>query len=346
MRNLFRTLRQRLEKESAVLVMVVASNGSTPRGAGAVMIVTAEGRISGTIGGGKVEYECEQKAREILRSGTSQTEHFLLHKNNISDLGMICGGNVDIYFHYIAAGDQDMLTITDTIEKHFRDDECFWLIHDITPGSQGKLAVYGVQSGLTGMEISPEVFRQLQYAPLQIQADGHTYYTENLLRPDKVYIFGGGHVSQALVPVLTAVDFSCVILEDRPEFCEKELFPGAYQTRRIDNNHILDFVQITDQDYVLIMTRGHRDDQTILAQALLTPAQYIGVIGSRAKSATVFANLREKGYADEDFARVHSPVGLPILAETPAEIAVSIAAQLILVRAQKTSASGKTVQHR
>lgn len=335
MRKLFQTLQQTVAQEDAVLVTVVASSGSTPRGAGAMMLVTAKGRISGTIGGGAVEYQSEQQALKILRTRTSDSTYFLLRKNDIRDLGMVCGGDVHVYFRYIPAQDQHILTLSAEVEAFFENGEHSWLINDITQGIQGDICVYGIQSGLIGTAVPQAVLEQLQAKPMQIEADGHTYYTESLFQPGKVYIFGGGHVAQALVPALAAVDFSCIILEDRLAFCARELFPGVQQTQCIDNQKIAEAVQITDQDYVVIMTRGHKDDQTVLAQVLTTPAHYIGVIGSRRKSATVFANLRKMGFSEQDFKRVHTPIGLDIQAETPAEIAVSIAAQLIAVRAHK-----------
>lgn len=157
---------------------------------------------------------------------------------------------------------------------------------------------------------------------------------ECALKSGKVYIFGGGHVSQALVPVLASVGFRCVVLEDREEFLQKELFPGAWEVRRVCNDRISETVKIREEDYVCILTRGHKDDMIIQAQVLQTKASYIGVIGSRRKAAAVAAALKEKYHiSSEELKRVHTPIGLPIGAETPAEIAVSIAAELIRCRA-------------
>ena len=103
----------------------------------------------------------------------------------------------------------------------------------------------------------------------------------------------------------------------------------------MDNARLADFVTVEERDYVVVMTRGHKDDQAVQAQMLRTPAHYIGVIGSRRKTAGVFARLREEGFTDADLARITTPIGLDIKAETPAEIAVSIAAQLIQVRAER-----------
>lgn len=275
MRKLFQLLEQLLkDNQSAVLVTVAASSGSVPRGAGAAMLVTEQGRAAGTIGGGAVEYRSEQLALEVLRSGVSRDETFLLRPNEVQDLGMICGGDVKVDFHYLAGGDPAALE---------------WARRERT----------------------------------------------RLIPPGRVFIFGGGHVAQALVPALAAVDFRCVVLEDREDFCRPELFPGAEETRLIQNDDPRAYGDITAEDYVAIMTRGHKDDLAVQAQALKTPARYIGVIGSRRKAAAVFAKLREMGYTDADLERITTPIGLDIKAETPAEIAVSIAAQLILLRSGK-----------
>lgn len=274
MQTLFQQMNQRLAQgESLVLVSVEASSGSTPRGEGAMMLVSAQGRIAGTIGGGAVEYRGEQLAREALAAGRSRVERFQLRPNEVQDLGMICGGDVEVSFRYLAGGDEAAIAWA-------REEEA-----RLTPSG-------------------------------------------------RVYIFGGGHVAQALVPALAAVDFRCVVLEDREDFCRPELFPGVEETRLIQNGDPAAYAGITAEDYVAVMTRGHKDDLTVQAQALKTPAKYIGVIGSRKKTAAVFAKLRDMGYTDADLQRITTPIGLSIKAETPAEIAVSIAAQLIQLRAE------------
>ncbi|NLM45227.1 MAG: XdhC family protein [Firmicutes bacterium] len=335
MRELFRQLGQNLKnRQDAVLVTVVASSGSTPRGAGARMLVTNAGRQYGTIGGGAVEYRSEKMAQDVLQKKSSHTEHFRLYRNEVEDLGMICGGSVDVYFQYIPAGDQEVISLADTIEQLFQDGEQSWLITEITEGAGGALGIFGKQRGAVGMELPKEVIDSLDNRPRVLTVNGKAYYCELLVQPGRVYICGGGHVAQELVPVLARVNFRCVILEDRPAFAKPELFPGVEETRLVDFACINDYVTVTENDYICIMTRGHANDRLALAQALKTPACYIGVIGSEKKTAGVFAALKEEGFTDEDLKRVTTPIGLDILAETPAEIAVSIAAQLIKVRAQ------------
>ena len=150
-----------------------------------------------------------------------------------------------------------------------------------------------------------------------------------------VYIFGGGHVSQALVPVLASVDFNCIVLEDRADFCTESLFRGVEKTILIDVNDAMKDIEVTEDDYICIMTRGHKDDFEIEYQALQTPAKYIGVIGSSKKTAGVNARLKERGVTEEELKRITTPIGIKIHSETPAEIAISIAAQLIEIRGKK-----------
>lgn len=336
MRKLFHLLSRTLENgQDAVLVNVVASSGSTPRGAGACMLVTAEGRQYGTIGGGMVEYRSEQMAQQVLEERHSRLEYFVLSKNEVQDLGMICGGNAHVYFRYISASDGEVQKLTARVEEMFARGEQSWLIGEVTPGSEGGLYICGRDSGAFGMPIPEKLREKLGGRSGTIELDGRSFYCETLVRAGKVCIFGGGHVAQALVPVLSSVGFRCLVLEDRKEFADPALFPGVEETRLVDNERVLDFVDIGEDDYVVIMTRGHGFDQTVQAQVLKTSARYIGVIGSRKKTEKVFDNLRALGFDDADLARITTPIGLEIGAETPAEIAVSITAQLIAVRAGK-----------
>ena len=333
MKNLFAALRACMQRgEDTVWVTIVASSGSAPRGAGARMLVGSAGRICGTIGGGAVEYKSEQIAMDILRDKGSRKETFRLYRNEVEDLGMVCGGDVEVYFRYIPAEDAAVRTLIEGTEGIFDTLEPSWIITEITEGG-GRLAVYGARSGLIGSPVPEQVLAARSVRPVQIEAEGSTYYCEKLLQPGRVYIFGGGHIAQALVPVLLGADFTCTVLDDRPDFADPARFPGA-ETKLIDPADISDTVSgFTSDDCVCIMTRGHKDDMQIQRQVMRSPVQYIGVIGSAKKQRAVKEQILASGFTEADFGAVVSPIGLDIGAETPAEIAVSIAAQLIRVRA-------------
>lgn len=145
-------------------------------------------------------------------------------------------------------------------------------------------------------------------------------------------VVGGGHIGQALAALGVLTGFSVVVLDDRPEFASPERFPGAERVICGDFEEELRRFPITPSTYVVVVTRGHREDEASLRQVLTSPAAYVGMIGSRRRSAAVLRHLAEQGYPREALERVHTPIGLDIGAETPEEIAVSIMAEIIQAR--------------
>lgn len=154
-------------------------------------------------------------------------------------------------------------------------------------------------------------------------------------KESNVYIFGAGHVSFDLAEVLYKIGFNCIVIDDREEFANKERFPNAGKIIAEDYENVFNKINITDKDYVIILTRGHAHDYTVEKNALKTNALYIGMIGSKNKIKTLHDRLKsEENYTDEMISRVHAPIGIAIGAESTEEIAISIAAELILVRAK------------
>ncbi len=180
-----------------------------------------------------------------------------------------------------------------------------------------------------GMICGGEVTIEFQYVSYKNQAFRQYVQKEFQKSENIVYIFGGGHVAQELVPVLAHLNFPCVVFDDRPEFSNKEVFPDAKECIVGDFETILDFIEIKETDFVCIMTRGHQFDYLVEKQILKTPASYIGVMGSRSKTKIIREKLLADGFREEEVSRLKSPIGLDIKAETPAEIAISIAGELI-----------------
>ena len=162
-----------------------------------------------------------------------------------------------------------------------------------------------------------------------------TFFVEMINSRDTVYLFGAGHVARPLVEVASLVGFQTVVIDDRGRFANQDNFPKADEVIVLqDFRHALKGLSLSDDAYVVIVTRGHAHDQSVLEQVLATPATYIGMIDSRTKVAHCFQSLEDKGFGRDQLARVHAPIGLKIGSETPEEIAVSIVAQLIHVRSQ------------
>ena len=331
MRTMFQTMRNYLShNEPLVLVTVIASSGATPRGAGARMLVGKKGRICGTIGGGAVEYRAIQLAGTVLEEQASVRRDFQLHKDDVEKLGMICGGSVDVFFHYLPAGDPTAIAVAETAEAHFAAGRDLWFITDVCSGSQ--MGLYTAEEGFFGMNAQSDL-------PLTRHPERFgDLFVEQIHSRGRVYVFGGGHVAQELVPVLTHVGFRCVVVEDREEFARKDLFPTAEEIILCDMYRIGDFMRITEEDYVCVMTRGHAHDTVVQAQILRCHPCYCGVIGSIHKAAGVRKVLKEEhGLSEAELDLITTPIGLPIKGETPAEIAISICAQMILHRAERNS---------
>lgn len=333
MRNMLKMMRERLlADEAVVLVTVTASSGATPRGAGARMLIGKEGRLCGTIGGGAVEYRSEQIALQVLEQKVSGHHDFSLTRDDVENLGMICGGAVNVFFHYIPVGDGDTIALTGEAERLFAEGEALWLLSNI--GDGGALSLYSKQGGFFGYSCPEWMTKHLSQQPKRVQLDGADFCVEQINGAGRVYIFGCGHVSQELEPVLTHVGFRCVVLDDRPEFARRELFPMAEEVLLIDFAKIAESVSIGPEDYVCVMTRGHAFDTIVQAQVLKCNPCYVGVIGSKKKAAGVRLVLKEQyRLTDAELDRVTTPIGIDIDAETPAEIAISIAAQMIQKRA-------------
>ena len=329
MRNMLKIIKTRLfAGEDLVLVTVVASSGATPRGAGARMLIGRDGRICGTIGGGAVEYRSEQIAAKVLEEKTSLGHDFTLTKDDVQNLGMICGGACNVFFHYLPAGDAHTLTLCEKAETEFKNGSDLWLLTDIS--GNGRMGLYTPEGGVWDIAV-----------PGDLMFSRHPertgdIFAEQINTSGRVYVFGGGHVVQELVPVLSHVGFRCVVMDDREEFTKKELFPGAENVICGDLRHIDDHMSIGSEDYVCVMTRGHAYDTVVQAQVLKCRPAYCGVIGSAFKAAGVRKTLKEEyGLVDEELDLITTPIGLNIKGETPAEIAISIAAQMILHRAER-----------
>ncbi len=327
--------------ENLVLCTIIASSGSTPRGSGAKMAVFADGSTLGTVGGGAVEFESIKLAKQALLEQTTFTHGFNLSSNQTADIGMICGGQVVVYFQFLKGGDERTLELLTAIVALFTQRRNTWLVTQISEGCVRQMGIYSREDGLRYMAEDTDEWDILPLVrPRAMLKKGEpSYYVEPLTTAGYVYIFGGGHVAQELVPVLAHIEFAPVIFEDRPDFARKELFAEVADTIVGSFSNIGARISITPDDYVVIMTRGHQADFEVLRQALLTRASYVGVIGSRSKIATTNKRLLEAGIPETELCRIHAPIGLPILGETPAKIAISIAAELILHRAKQTGES-------
>ncbi len=243
----------RREGRRGAVATIVNVRGSIPSFKTAKMLVRDDGSIVGTIGGGCVEADVWQAARQVMEEEKPRTLTFNLNQDPKYDTGLVCGGTLDIFI-------------------------------------------------------------------------------EPLLPQALLYIFGAGHVSVSLYKIAKDSGFSVTVIDDRATYANRERFPDAQEVIAEDFETAMAKLVLTEAAYIVIVTRGHRDDMRILRWAVQTKARYVGMIGSKRKTIGIFRELQKEGLSASLFERVYAPIGLDIGAGTPEEIAVSITAELIAVR--------------
>lgn len=325
MKDLISAAEQRVQHgERAVLCCVLEAEGSAPRGAGARMAVLADGTTLGTVGGGALELEATRRAGELLEAGRSEVRSLALHRDVPESLGMVCGGSVLLGFHCLVPEDRAAVSVMERLAA-LPEGMPAWLRTVWHPDGTASLTL------TEGEDLHSEGER-LPNKPVLNRTEAETVFLEPIFTPERVWIFGGGHVGRALVPALAAVGFAVTVVDERPALADPARFPAARQVLCGSYAELLPTLTLRHEDYAVVMTQGHLADLEVLSAVLRTPACYIGCIGSRKKAAFVNDQLREKGFSEAELARIHSPIGLPILAQTPEEIAVSITAEMILHR--------------
>jgi xanthine dehydrogenase accessory factor len=243
----------RQQGRRAAIATIVNVRGSVPSFETAKMLVRDDGSIVGTVGGGCVEAEVWQAAREVMENERPKTLTFNLNHNPKYDTGLVCGGTLDIFI-------------------------------------------------------------------------------EPVLPPANLYIFGAGHVAHSLYKTARPAGFDVTVVDDRESYANHERFPEAKQVIAEDFDKAMAGLSPNETSYIVIVTRGHRDDMRVLRWAVQTRARYVGMIGSKRKTITIFRELLKEGLPESLFDGVHAPVGLDIGAITPEEIAVAITAELIAAR--------------
>lgn len=333
------------------LVTLVADQGSTPRAAGAQMLVRDDGSIAGSIGGGLLEHTMMRAAAEALAERSSRRERLSLDGADLTRADkMVCGGAAEVLVAFVPPGDPDLAAACGLLSVARDAGRRAWFVAvaDDRPAPGGPTAgspapvrvahcALDEDGALHGAPACPaaDLRRLTAAAALHGTAtlpDGRVAVIERVEPPALAVVCGAGHVGMAVAPLLAGLAFRVVVLDDRAEFASRERFPQAeLLVRPFDG--ALEAAGVDERSYVIVVTRGHVHDLDVLGQALRLRARYVGVMGSRSKRARMVAALAEAGYDEETIAGIHTPIGLAIGAETPAELAVSIAAEIVRVRA-------------
>ena len=330
--------------EGFVQATILESSGSTPRGAGSCMLILNDGSIRGTVGGGALEGGIIIAAPEVMRNKQARVINVVLDGKDENAVDVICGGTASVLVDYIDPGLPGHLEFFMALRSVLNSgmQARIVTVPPIPGGSatrcQCLMLPVGPPVGADGFE--PSVIRAIESRSGSYDAftklDSLYVYLHNVGTDGVAYIFGAGHCGEKLAPVLSSVGFGVVVIDDRTEFANPDRFPIADDIIVPESMDTpFNEIEFSEDSYIVIVTRGHKHDELVLRGALRTPACYIGMIGSRRKREAIYEHMLADGFTQSDIDRVQSPIGLPIDAQTPEEIAISIAAAMIKARAAR-----------
>ncbi|SMF28090.1 XdhC family aldehyde oxidoreductase maturation factor [Desulfovibrio gilichinskyi] len=345
MKKLIHNISLQLESgNDLILASIVKSSGSTPRSSGSKMVILRNGEIDGTIGGGLVEALVQQTAAKLFIAPENAVTFigFDLSNELAANADMICGGNVTVMLEYISASKENAKTFSD-INNGLRLGQKVTTLTLMDKGetslTSNKIVLNFDQDLPVINEFAKEDLLTLLIKsrktdePIILESATKQIVAETLAPQPSLFIFGAGHVSRPTAALATSVNFRTVVLDDRSDFANADRFPLADEIEVLPNfDNAFANLNVTESSYIIIVTRGHLHDKTVLAEALKTPARYVGMIGSTKKRNAIYDALIKEGVTQENIDRCHCPIGINIGGQTPEEIAVSIVAELIQER--------------
>jgi xanthine dehydrogenase accessory factor len=347
MKNLYARLLDELKDKSLVLATIVSTKGSSPQVPGASALFSDKGLLTGTLGGGILEARAEEKALESLQSEKPSLDRFELYADITSEEEAICGGEATILFdakpddheiifqHMIRSLKNRMPGILVT-QIQTMDEK----IQKVSRSWREKAEIFGEEAEKQDFPFREDIKNAFSrgfpvYLLGRETVDGEVkdVYLEPQYPLSRLVIAGAGHVGQAVAHIGHLLDFEITVIDDRPEFANKDIVPEADHIIVKDIGKAIDEIPKTEDTYFVIVTRGHSHDANALKACIGSDVAYIGMIGSGRKITLMREKFIDLGWATANqFDRVYAPIGIDIQSKTVQEIAVSIAAELAQVR--------------
>ena len=294
---------------------VIGREGSSPGKQGFKMAVASDSSFIGSIGGGVMEHRLVEQCKRLLKKKEPQKPFLSFQEHDpeakVNRSGMICSGGQTVAFTPL--DEKDLPTVNALLEADKQ---------------QQKGVVRFSEKGMFFM--AGEKMQVISKS--KIISENQWEYAEQTGLPNTIYIFGGGHVGLALSKVFRNLNFKIYLFDNRSEintFTENRF---ADEKQIVHYNNVVSLVPEGFNVYVVIVTFAHKSDEQILEQMLGKNIKYLGLMGSTKKIETIFGRLKQKGFTEEQLKKIYAPIGYPINSETPAEIAVSIAAQVVAVK--------------
>jgi xanthine dehydrogenase accessory factor len=338
-----------ISEKALVLATIVEASGSTPQVPGAAAIFAGHGLVAGTVGGGLLEGRTQAAALDALEDHRSRLLSLDLDADPGDEEGAICGGSVSVLVDPLVADARPVFERALEGFRKRRPGVILTLVHPLGGGFVHTARAWLPESGFDepsrphAGKIEPmELAAVLRSGrPQLFKAGEASIFAEPVWALPRLIVVGAGHVGKAVAHLASLLDFEVTVIDDRAEFANKENIPDADAVIAGDIAGAVRAIPNSPDNYFVIVTRGHRHDAEALRAAIGRGAAYVGMIGSRTKVDLVRREFLEKGWAtEEEWARVRAPIGLEIRSRTVEEIAVSIAAELVLVRSGRGEKGG------
>ncbi len=318
------------EGAPAAVATVARRRGSLPMASDAKMLVTAAGLRWGTVGGGCVEADVARQALATIDTGYPALVRHTLNADLAGDLGLSCGGTVEMFVEPVVAG-PEMAGLYDAVAQMLEDRARGGVVTALDWSSGPAKAVFaeGVRRASVG-GVPENAAPDLPLEPGLDEQSG--LFLEPVTRSPRLIIFGAGHVGAEIARAAAGTDFHVVVVDDREDFANRDRLPWAQEIVVDDLRAVLDRLVFDTDDYVISATRGHAMDAVVVERTAGTAARYVGMLGSRRKQAVIWKALAAAGVPVEALERVRVPIGEEIGADTPGEIGIAVMAELIRLR--------------
>ena len=326
--------------EQVAVATVIRVVGTAPRPVGARMIVSSGGRMAGSVSGGCVETTVYQEMMDLLDGGPPRILHFGITEDMIWDVGLACGGTIDVF---VQALDPALVT---ALGERVEGGEPVALVTLVEGEAAGSTALVTAEGTVLGPDLEGAVAVAAKVLAARVErgavhelGPGERAYIEPFLPPPLLVIAGGVHVAIPLARFGKELGFRVVVVDPREKFANRERFPDADQVLVVWPDEALAQLEVGDTTYIVLLTHDPKIDEPTLAAALKTGAAYIGAIGSRKTHADRYERMEKWGITADDLDRVYSPIGLDLGGSTPEETALSIIAEVVAVKNGRTGGS-------
>ena len=348
MREVYHEMARVLEQgDPCVLATVVRTKGSTPQKPGAKLLVRKDGSGVGTLGGGCVEGDIWFASSELLkRGGDAEVKDYFLNEDLAARDGLVCGGTMYFLLEPVRRRETALPYLQEIADAYAGGPAVAVASLLRSPGAAEtavgqKLFIRrdGSTQGTLGSqaldaEVSERARALMPYGKCEFLStnDGSHLFVEAYTTPPQLVIMGGGHIALALARLARTVGFTIHVIDDRPEFSNRERFPYAESTIVAPYDVGLAQIPVSTNTFIVIATRGHRFDDMATEAAALSPAGYVGLLGSKRKCLLIYQGLFRRGVPEERIRQIHGPVGLDLGGRTPEEIALSVMAEVLMDR--------------